>query len=149
MYRKKASIIIVCVFVMCCMVYIAYYNHTTSLSSLCAGQGEANYVVFLTEDTTKGIQEVQIDETLLEQLLEKTSVKKGRRFDIEPVPSFDVKIIYENVAFSLVIGADGSVIVARYDDLSESRTFWQDQTKQLFSILYNNYSINSGSPKTQ
>lgn len=48
------------------------------------------------------------------------------------------------VTYSIEVGQDGSVTVARTDDLEGTRTYWKDKDGDLFDKLYQCYLENGG-----
>ena len=73
-----------------------------------------------------------------QQILGSARVKKGARTQAAPDVEFFIRL-YDHesqIAYSVEVGKDRSISVARLDDLEQSRTYWTDCEGDVFAKLY-------------
>lgn len=77
-------------------------------------------------------------------ILRDARVVKGTRTRAGADEGLILHLFDEGVSYSVEVGQDGSVTVARTDDLESTRTFWKDRDGDLFDKLYDCYLKNGG-----
>ena len=91
------------------------------------------------------IYEVNISDEEFSDILAVTCVTKTSPTKQLPPIAFDIRIFDNEIAYSVEIGSDNSIVVAEIGYLSESRTFWVDCDSDVFLKLYTCYLNNGGS----
>lgn len=72
-----------------------------------------------------------------QQILGSARVKKGPKTQAAPEVEFFIRLYDESsVIYSIELGKDRSITVARLDDLEKSRTYWTDCEGDVFEKLY-------------
>lgn len=84
-----------------------------------------------------------IPQESIADLFDLTTVKKGTSSKSLPSPCFEIRAVYDNETYVIVVGADKSVSVASAGKL-DSRTFWIDTSGKLFESLYSLHLDNGG-----
>lgn len=149
---KKQTVVSILVVVLAITSFLisgvtAFRNRTHRLVSQCpalAGYEKA-VAIRVTVWPTQTDTSVAMD-TDFQHILRDARVTKGVKTDQGPDVGMliHVKVYQGQVTYSIEVGQDGFVSVARTDDLEGTRTYWKDKDGNLFDKLYQCYLANGG-----
>lgn len=125
------------------IVLVLWLYREQSLSRLITGEGIPEYDLKGSQFEVESSIEGSVSQEIIEDLLNSTIVRKGRKNSIMPSPCFEISVIYSNETYRVVVGADKTISVAPLSNL-DSRTFWFDTKGDLFEQLYNIHLGNGG-----
>lgn len=131
-----------CIAAALCVVVVAFigvhlWGKEHPLTEICPAVATSTYrVTYIEEGKSSAVSWDTMDEDL-GRILAATRVQKGAKTNLEPSPAFDIRLTDNGVGYSIIVGSDNTISVARLDDLDGTRSFWKDCGKQIFSQLSN------------
>lgn len=136
---KKRYLVALAVLCVVAAVFIGLYQwgKVRPLVELCPAVATGNYyhVTYQEGETATDLSWDTMEEDC-RRILAAARVRKADKTKSEPSPAFDIRLLDNGVNYSIVVGVDNTISVARLDDLN-GRTFWRDCDKQLFPQLLN------------
>lgn len=126
----------------------------TSIVALCSNREQPLYSVLPNNDMMtcvssgyydgmEAVVEGAIPQESIADLFDLTTVKKGKSYKALPSPCFEIRAVYDNEIYLIVVGVDKTVSVAPVGKL-DSITFWVDTSGKLFESLYSTHLENGG-----
>ena len=140
--KRKYFFLIVFVLLACATKFVLWSNREQPLCSVLPDDMRT-CVSYGYYDGMESVVVGAIPQESIADLFDLTTVKKGTSYKALPSPCFEIRAVYDNEMYIIVVGADKSVSVAPINKLN-SRTFWVDTSGKLFGSLYSIHLENGG-----
>lgn len=146
---KKRHFIVLLVCIVCIAVVTAFlwYGRERPFVEVCptAAAGNYHHATLLWDELEGEAREAVISNEEFQSAFGGVRVKRGTGSKQTPSPAFELRLQDGQVTYSLVVGGDNSISVAKVgDNMSRDRTFWRDCDGELFSRLYTCHLNNGG-----
>lgn len=141
--KKKRILALIAAACVGLLFLLRYLNEQVPMTQIFPDIDQAALHAHLLSDD--GMREAVVTDAQFTQLLCSARFQHGKESRSMPSPAFEIRALWED-DYSIVIGADGTMSFARYEDLEGTRTFWKDPTGELFDQLYALHLESGGQP---
>lgn len=66
-------------------------------------------------------------------IFQERTLRKGSKYNAMPHPAIEIVVKNPTATYNIVIGKDNSICIANYECLEETRSFWIDESKQIYN----------------
>lgn len=134
---KKRYLVALAVLCLVAAVLVGGYQwgRVRSLVEICPAVATGDYhnVTYKEDETSSPVLWDTMEEDF-RRVLAAARVRKANKTKLEPSPAFELRLNDSGVGYSIIVGGDNTIMVARLDDLN-GRTFWKDCDQQVFAQL--------------
>lgn len=131
----------------CSIILIVYSQRKVLLAEIYPEISNGEYHATISWENRSGevsSYKVSISDEKFRSMWETIHVKKHPKLKHMPVVAFEIRLIYKDVAYSIVVGGDNTISVAQLENLNKTRKFWRDCDGKIFYSLYKLYLDNGG-----
>lgn len=136
---KKRFFVALAVLCVAAVAFVGVYQwkKVRPLVEVCPAVATCDYYnVTYKEDEISSLLSWDTMEEDFRCILAAARVQKANKTNLEPSPAFHIRLTDNGVDYSIVVGGDNTISVARLDNLN-GRTFWKDCDQQVFVQLSN------------
>lgn len=148
--KKKYVIFGVAVVMIAAVIFVVWsVTSNSTLKKECPALEKGKIVTLDFFESVPGV-DIYTDKIELPQeelrslLISDVNLKRAEKVKSMPNLGFELHVYENEETYEIIISIDGKVMVAPFDNMQDSRTYWKDPEGKLFDEIYNLYLENGG-----